>query len=94
MGIGSQKVKGGKKTMKDFILSTLTKNRVEGCYVSKKGGPPKPQSVAVNERGHLVNPATLQPLSTKNIRPLPSKPLSSGPPASTKHLSEASNKLN
>lgn len=35
--------------MKDFILSTLTKNKNEGCYVIKKGGPPKPQpSFTVN----------------------------------------------
>ena len=47
-GIGSQQNKM-KNSMKDFILSTLTKNKVEGCYVIKKGGPPKPQpSYTVN----------------------------------------------
>jgi len=47
-GIGAQQNKM-KNSMKDFILSTLTKNKVEGCYVIKKGGPPKPQpSYTVN----------------------------------------------
>jgi hypothetical protein len=34
-----------KSSMKDFILSTLSKNKVEGCYVVKKSGngPQKPQ---------------------------------------------------
>lgn len=32
-----------KNNMKDFILSTLSKNKVEGCYVVKKSGPQKPQ---------------------------------------------------
>jgi hypothetical protein len=41
-GIGSQQNKM-KNSMKDFILSTLTKNKNEGCYVIKKGGAPKPQ---------------------------------------------------
>ena len=47
MGIGNKKNKGN--TMKDFIMSTLTKTKAEGCYVIKKGGPPKPQpSYTVN----------------------------------------------
>lgn len=32
-----------KNHMKDFILSTLNKNKAEGCYVVKKSGPQKPQ---------------------------------------------------
>lgn len=42
MCIGGNKGKS-KNAMKDFIMSTLNKNKVEGCYVIKKGGPPKPQ---------------------------------------------------
>ena len=37
-GIPSRK---SKTAMKDFILSTLNKNKAEGCYVAKKGGPQK-----------------------------------------------------
>ena len=59
MGLANNKSKT-KNSMKDFILSTLNKNKNEGCYVIKKGGPPKPQpAYVVNERGHLVNPSTL-----------------------------------
>jgi hypothetical protein len=57
--------------MKDFILSTLSKNKAEGCYVVKKAGnaPQKIQpTYTVNERGHLVNPHTLDPITTKNIK--------------------------
>lgn len=59
-----------KNNMKDFILSTLSKNKAEGCYVVKKsGGPQKPQpSYTVNERGHLVSANTLEPISTKSIK--------------------------
>jgi len=48
-GIGGNQNKM-KNSMRDFIVSTLTKNKVEGCYVIKKGGgPPKPQpSYTVN----------------------------------------------
>ena len=48
MGIGHNKNKT-KNSMRDFIVSTLNKNKTDGCYVVKKGGPPKPQpSYAVN----------------------------------------------
>ena len=53
--------------MKDFILSTLSKNKAEGCYVVKKGGPQQkaqPMHI-VNDRGHLVNPSTLEPIQHK-----------------------------
>lgn len=29
--------------MKDFIMSTLTKNKADCTYVVKSNGPPKPQ---------------------------------------------------
>lgn len=58
-----------KNHMKDFILSTLSKNKAEGCYVVKKSGPAKPQpAYTVNERGHLVTANTLEPISTKSIK--------------------------
>ena len=58
-----------KNHMKDFILSTLSKNKAEGCYVVKKSGPQKPQpAYTVNERGHLVTANTLEPISTKSIK--------------------------
>jgi hypothetical protein len=44
MGIGGNQQSKAKNAMKDFILSTLSKNKAEGCYVIKKGGPPKPQA--------------------------------------------------
>lgn len=59
MGIGHSKT-NAKNSMKDFILSTLSKNKADGCVVVKKGGPPKPQpTFTVNERGHLVSANTL-----------------------------------
>lgn len=68
MGLGGNKRKN-KNSMKDFIMSTLTKNKADCTYVVKNGGPPKPQpAYTVNERGHLVNPSTLQPISTKSIK--------------------------
>lgn len=56
--------------MKDFIMSTLNKNKAEGTYVVKKsGGPSKPQpAYTVNERGHLVSANTLEPISMKSIK--------------------------
>lgn len=58
--------------MKDFIMSTLSNSKAEGCYVVKKSGAipnSKPQlTYLVNDRGHLVNPNTLQPISTKTIK--------------------------
>ncbi len=87
MGLGNNKSKA-KNSMKDFILSTLTKNKVEGCYTVKKGGPPKPQQgFTVNERGHVVSPSTLQPISTKNIKTNSSKIVQPSPITSNKHLS-------
>ena len=88
MGIGNNKSRT-KNSMKDFIVSTLNKNKTDGCYVVKKGGPPKPQpSYAVNERGHLVNPSTLEPISTKVIKSGPNKPHST-PATSSKQIKEA-----
>lgn len=55
--------------MKDFIMSTLNKNKAEGCYVVKKSGPAKPQpAFTVNERGHVVSANTLEPISMKSIK--------------------------
>jgi hypothetical protein len=71
MKIGSKTTKNNKNTIKDFILSTLSKNKAEGCYVVKKAGnaPQKSQpTYTVNERGHIVNPHTLEPISTKIIK--------------------------
>ena len=51
-----------KNKMKDFILSTLNKNKADGCYVVKKSGNAQMKPVptfTVNERGHLVNPNSL-----------------------------------
>jgi hypothetical protein len=86
MGIGGQNNKA-KNAMKDFIMSTLSKNKAEGCYVIKKGGPPKPQpAYTVNERGHLVSSNTLQPISTKNIKSTPPPKPQTTPITSTKNL--------
>ena len=88
MGIGN--TKKTKNSMKDFILSTLSKNKVEGGYVIKKGGPPKPQpAFTVNERGHLVNPSTLEPISTKTIKSNSSVRPHPTPLSSTKQLNQA-----
>ena len=74
MGIGGSSGSKAKNSMKDFIMSTLNKNKADGCVVVKKGGPPKAQpAYTVNERGHLVNPSTLQPISTKTIKSIPAK---------------------
>ena len=89
MGIGKNKSKT-KNSMKDFIVSTLSKNKADGCYVVKKGGPPKPQpSYVVNERGHLVNPSNLEPISTKVIKSGQSKPQTT-PANSSKQIKEVS----
>jgi hypothetical protein len=95
MGVGNAKGRS-KNSMKDFIMNTLNKNRAEGCYVIKKGGPPKPQpAFTVNERGHLVSPSTLQPISSHNIKSQPApKQHPPSAPSSMKQLSEAPNRLN
>jgi hypothetical protein len=61
MGLGKNRNNKAKNSMKDFILSTLNKNKAEGTYVIKKGGnmPNKQPAFVVNERGHLVSPTTL-----------------------------------
>lgn len=87
MGIGNSKNKS-KNSMKDFIMSQLNKNKAEGCYVIKKGGPPKPQpAFTVNERGHLVSPSTLKPISTQNIKSPPTNKVQNSAPSSMKQLS-------
>jgi hypothetical protein len=81
--------------MKDFILSTLTKNKADCTYVVKKGGPPKPQpTFTVNERGHLVNPNSLQPISTKSLKSNSSLKPQHTPLASTKQLNEGPSRGN
>jgi hypothetical protein len=71
MGIGGNRAKN-KNFMKDFIMSTLSNSKAEGCYIVKKSGAipnSKPQfTYIVNDRGHLVNPNSLQPISTKTIK--------------------------
>jgi hypothetical protein len=60
-----------KNKMKDFIVSTLSKNKAEGCYIIKKAGnqPQKQQpNFTVNERGHVVSSSTLEPISMKAIK--------------------------
>jgi len=87
MGVGSAKGKS-KNAMKDFIMNALNKNKAEGCYVIKKGGPPKPQpAFTVNERGHLVSPSTLQPISSHNIKPQSNNSKPPSAPSSMKQLS-------
>ena len=72
--------------MKDFILNTLNKNKAEGCYIVKKSGPQKPQpAYTVNERGHLVNPSTLQPIQ-KNTKSVSSSKPQTTPINSTKQI--------
>lgn len=94
MGLNPTKSKV-KNSMKDFIVSTLTKNKADCTYVVKKGGPPKPQpAFTVNERGHLVSPSTLEPISTKSIKSNSSLKPQSTPLSSTKQVSEASKKPN
>jgi len=69
MRIGNNKTKM-RTSMKEFIMSTLNKNKAE-CYVVKKGGNvgvKQQPGYTVNERGHLVNPNTLEPISTKTIK--------------------------
>lgn len=88
-----------KNSMKDFILSTLSKNKAEGCYVVKKSGnmPPKPQpNYTVNERGHLVSAQTHEPITNKSIKSSASaSEKKATPPAnpSIKNIVEPANKI-
>jgi hypothetical protein len=88
-----------KNNMKDFIMSTLNKNKAEGCYVVKKsGGPQKPQAgFTVNERGHLVSANTLEPISTKSIKSSSAakeKPQAVSSSTSNRQIIDSASKIN
>ena len=81
--------------MKDFILSTLTKNKADCTYVVKKGGPPKPQpTFTVNEWGYLVNRNSMKPISPQSLQSNSSFKPKHTPLSSTKQLNEGPSRGN